>query len=284
MIASNSDSWTLKLDAVFRAASGVLALVLCATFVAPPAASAQDAYTCIDDMEEAEVDYRINFIQESFRKHRRKSSAWRFGWMAGLAGVGAYLFYTGATGERTIQDGNPKWRRFYDYALAAQSAFTVLKLAAVPMPDVWGHKRIRKMPASTLEEKRAKLEYATKTLEKSAVMQDQLIGTGNYGGAMLSGLVFGTVYTAKWRNQYGSKAVQPDRSDRVLDRFRSAGLFLIPTGVAVGLGVTGPSHSIADWEKYRGIACSSRYYDKGESDIDLDLSVSPLNVQFTLTF
>ena len=260
-----------------------VAIVVAATTVSYPVA-AQDAYTCIDELSEAELDYRNEWISESFRKGRAKAVRWRAGWITAMTAFAAYGFYTGATGERSIQnDDNPKWRRFYDYALASASALTVLKLVAVPMADVWGHKRIRKMPISTIEEKRAKLRYATKTLEKSASGQDFLIGIGNIGGGVLFGAVFGTAYVAKFHNKYNA---QSKRKDRALDRARAAGLFILPTAVAGGLTLTGPSHSIVDLESYRGIACSSKYYDNGsgDSDIDLELSVSPLNFGMKLTF
>ena len=261
-------------------------IVLGALVVSQPA-GAQDAFTCIDELSEAELDYRTEIISESFRKGRKKAVRWRAAWIGAMAVSAAGSFYTGAKGGRLAQpSGNPKWRRFYDYALGAGSAFTVLKFAAMPMPDVWGHKRIRKMKSSTIEEKRAKLRYATKKLKSSAFIENYLTGLDTYIGAIAFGTVFGSVYAAKWNNDYGGSEANPKRKHRALDRLRVAGLFLLPVANAAGQSMTGPTHSIKDWEKYRGIACSSKYYDSGsdDDDIDLDLSVTPMNISMKLTF
>jgi hypothetical protein len=47
---------------------------------------------------------------------------------------------------------------------------------------------------------------------------------------------------------------------------------------------TAPKGSLKAYEAYRGIACSSQYYQTTEEGPDLDFSVSPAGGRFTLSF
>ncbi|MEZ4287176.1 MAG: hypothetical protein R3A47_03325 [Polyangiales bacterium] len=243
--------------------------------IRPVSVRAQDAYQCIDDLTEDEIDYRNRFIEHSFARKKAHATAWRFGWMGGMAALGGL-------GLVMALDADDKWDRYTYGALAAGAGFAVLNFALVPMPDVWGSKRLKKKAEDTLEEKRAKLLYGTKLLDKSAAVQEFMGGPLTLGAGVGYGLVMGTVYVAKWRDDYGAQA---ERKDRVIDRLQAGMLFLVPPAMVGAQALTMPRNSIEDWEKYRGIACSSHYYESGKDDsLDLELSVGPGNIRFKMTF
>ena len=237
---------------------------------------AQDAYHCIEDLSEDHVEYRINKIQRSFEDGQTKAAAWRFGWMFGLAGatsVGAYNLVS--------RENSPRHERFFEWALIGGAAAAILQFSIIPMPDVWGAKRIRKKKADTLEQKRAKLRYATQTLEKSSKIQAYFSGSNYWGGGIVYGVTMGSVYVAKYKDEYTKL---PSRHDRVLARFRAAGLFLLPPTLTVGQSLTAPTHSYEYWEEYRSVACSDHYYDAGDTGPEFDLSVGGMKLNLTVRF
>ena len=237
-------------------------------------AQSQDAYTCIEDLTEDELDYRIEMIQTGFEEGQNKAAAWRFGWMTAIAGA------TSLNAYNLVSKESPRAERFFEWGLIGASAFEVLRLAIIPMPDVWGAKRIRKKAGKTLEEKRAKLRYATKTLEKSAKIQEYIQGN-TAGGAIIYGVVMGSVYVAKFNDEYGAL---PQRHERVLARLRAAGLYLLPAAIGIGETITAPMHSSLNWENYRGVACSGQYYDKSNTGPEFDIDFGMMDVRFKVSF
>ena len=176
-----------------------------------------------------------------------------------------------------------EYKKFYSGAILAGNGLVFLKLALTPMKDLFGSRYIARKPDKTLDQKRAKLRYATKLLERGAKTQDRARGPLSVLAGMAYGITTGAIYAARYNNFYGSR---PKRRQRVLGRLRVAGLMLGGgPGMLTGANTTQPLHLTQGWEAYRAIACSGHYYDKGsDDDVDFDLSVSPLEVQFTLSF
>lgn len=230
----------------------------------PKVASAQDAYHCIDELSDDEVAYRVQYIEDSFKKGKKHATGWRYGWLsvfAALAGVEAWLAADAGKDE--------PWDRFAFAYLAAGSGFSALMHAAMPAPDVWGAKRIGRMDSSTPEARRAQLEYATKTMEKSANIEGLLGGPLGVGAGIAYGVAGGTAKAVKWTGHTpGITAL----------------VFLQPPVLTGLAAATAPRQQVQDWENYRGIACSSKYYDKSREDPDLDFSFGPTGGSFTIKF
>jgi len=190
--------------------------------------------------------------------------------MSGFLRLGAATTYFAIEAGRPDENGNRKpWDVFANAYLAAGSYFVALTHAVIPAPDVWGLKRIGKQTSSTEEERRAKLRNATETLQKSAAIEEFMGGPLGIVSGAVFGIVGGSVKAAKWPGKTpGTTAV----------------LFLLPPIISTANVLTSPRHSIEGWESYRGIACSSKYYDKGSEGAALDFSLNPLGSSFTWTF
>lgn len=242
-----------------------------ATFVVASAlivaahAEAQDPYHCIDDLSEDAVMQRLERIDASFSRGKEKALGWRVGWASGflaLAGVQTALAF----------DANRKdkpWDRFAFAYQAAGAASLAVGFVAVPMPDVWGRKRIRAKPDTTDAERRDKLRYATRLLERGAKLQSLLSSEALVVAAVAFGVAGGTAKAVKWT---GKTPVN------------TALLFVLPPVIGTGAALSAPKNLRQDWEGYRGIACSEKYYDRGEEPLDIDLSISPTGVRFSLHF
>ena len=254
----------------------VLGAALAASIsIAVPTARAQNAYHCIEELSEDQLDYRIRKIQNNFEDGQDKAAAWRFGWMFALAATVMQPTYN------LVTQDSPRAERFFEWAIIGGGIANVLQLAIIPMPGVWGAKRIRRKPGTTIEEKRAKLRYATETLEKSAKVQEYLGGPNFGGGGVIYGLVMGSVYVGLYHDEIGQL---PSRHDRVKARLRAAGLYLLPPTLSIGQAVTHPKHSYEYWEEYRGIACSSKYYDTGRPGPEFDLGFGGTSLTLKVRF
>lgn len=228
-------------------------------------AVAQDPYHCIEELSDDAVTYRIRSIEESFARGQHDALGWRVGWISGfmaMAGVQTAFAF----------DANRKdhpWDLFAYAYQAAGSAALAVTLAVMPMRDVWGGKRIRRQAANTPAERRAKLRYATDMFERGAWMQEFLSSEALIGAAVAFGAAGGTVKAVKWTGHTpGNTAL----------------MFILPPIIGTGLVLSAPENLEEDWEGYRGMACSERYYDRGSDGVDLDWSISPSGVRFSIDF
>ncbi|MEM7135180.1 MAG: hypothetical protein AAF500_01305 [Myxococcota bacterium] len=241
------------------------ALIAYATWALPASAGAQDPYHCIDSLSDDAVSQRLERIEASFSRGKHKALGWRVGWVSGflaMAGVQTVLAFD------ANRDDEP-WDRFAFAYQAAGSAALAVGLAVVPMPDVWGHKRIRQKPDSTPEQRREKLRYATRLFERGANLQGVLGSEALIGAAVLFGVAGGTAKAVKWTGKTPAN---------------TALLFILPPIIGTGAMLSAPKNLHEDWEGYRGMACSEKYYDRGAESVDIDLAVSPTGVKFSITF
>ncbi|MGB5810441.1 MAG: hypothetical protein WBG86_07925 [Polyangiales bacterium] len=243
----------------------VLALATGAMLGQGAIAGAQDPYHCIDTLSDDAVTQRLERIDASFSRGKDKALGWRVGWASGflaMAGVQTALAFD------AHRDDKP-WDRFAFAYQAAGSAALAVGFAVVPMPDVWGRKRIRRKPDSTPDERREKLRYATRVFERGANLQGLLGSEALIGAAVMFGVAGGTAKAVKWTGKTpGNTAL----------------LFLLPPVIGAGAVLSAPKNLHEDWEGYRGMACSEKYYDRGMEPLDLDLSVSPTGVKFSINF
>jgi hypothetical protein len=244
----------------------VLTIAIAFSVLSPPrVVQAQDAFSCIDELSDDEVQYRIRYIEDKLQEGKAESTRWRYTWMGIWLAAGALTTWRAVDAARDDSQAN----KFGWAYLAAGSYFIATTHALIPAADVWGAKRIRRQDDSTEEARRAKLLYATNTLKKAAAVQELSGGALGVTGALVYGVVGGTVKATQWHGA---------------SRGLTAGLYVAPP-LLMGLQTaTAPRGASAGYESYRGIACSSKYYQRSEEGPDLDFSVSPLGGNLKVSF
>ncbi|MEM7138151.1 MAG: hypothetical protein AAF500_16335 [Myxococcota bacterium] len=228
-------------------------------------AQAQDPYFCLDSLSDDAVSYRLRRIEQSFDRGRHDAIGWRVGW------IGGYVALASAQTALAIdaaRDGRP-WDRFAFAYQAAGGFALALGLAVIPARDTWGAKRLAKRDASTPEARRDKLRYATRLMERGAKVQELLSRGELIGLGVAFGVAGGTVKAVKW----------PGKT-----RLNTALMYVIPPILATGTVLSAPRNLVEDWESYRGMACSERYYNNDVEGPDFDFSMSPSGMRFSVSF
>ena len=244
----------------------VLSCAIAFTLLAPPrAANAQDAFSCIEELTDDEVRYRIRYIEGKMKDAKPQATRWRYVWMSLWLAGGGGMTYAAVNAAR---DNNNADKFGWAY-LAGGAYFIGLTHALIPAPDVWGAKRIGRQDDGTEEARRAKLLYATQTLKKSASVEEFMAGPMGIVGSLTYGVVGGTIKATQWTGA---------------SRGLTAAIYVAPP-LLVGIQTaTAPKGSVEAYEAYRGIACSSHYYERTEEGPDFDFSVSPGGGNFRVTF
>ena len=254
------------LNSTIRRVALVLTCALAFNLLAPPrAANAQDAFSCIEDLSDDEVRYRIRYIEGKIKDGKPQATRWRYIWMSLWLAGGGGMTYAAVNAAR---DSNNADKFGWAY-LAGGAYFIGLTHAIIPAPDVWGAKRIRRMDDSTEEARRAKLLYATQTLKKASSTQEFMGGPMGIVGSLTYGVVGGTIKATQWTGS---------------SRGLTAALYVAPPLLVGMQTATAPRSSVEAYEAYRGIACSSQYYQRTEEGPDFDFSVSPGGGNFKVTF
>jgi hypothetical protein len=244
----------------------VLTCAIAFTLLAPPrAANAQDAFSCIEELTDDQVRYRIRYIQDKMKDAKPQATRWRYVWMSLWLAGGGGMTYAAVNAARDSNDPD----KFGWAYLAGGAYFFGLMHAIVPAPDVWGAKRIRRMDDSTEDARRAKLLYATETLKKSSGVQELMGGALGLSASLIYGVVGGTIKATQWTGA---------------SRGLTAAIYVAPPLLLGIQTATAPTGSVKAYEAYRGIACSSHYYERTEEGPDFDFSVSPGGGNFRVTF
>ncbi len=255
-----------NLNSAIQRVALVLACALAFNILAPPkAANAQDAFSCIEELSDDEVRYRIRYIQEKMDDGKSQATRWRYVWMSLWLAGGGGMTYAAVNAARDSDDPD----KFGWAYLAGGAYFFGLMHAVVPAPGVWGAKRIRRLDDGTEEARRAKLLYATETLKQSAAVEELMGGALGVAASLIYGVVGGTIKATQWTGA---------------SRGLTAALYVAPP-LLLGLQTaTAPRTSALAYESYRGIACSSKYYERTEEGPDFDFSVSPGGANLKVSF
>jgi hypothetical protein len=254
------------LNSILQRLALVLTCALAFNLLAPPRqASAQDAFSCIEELSDDEVRYRIRYIQEKMDEGKAQATRWRYVWMSLWLGAGGGMTYAAVQSAREPNSAD----KFGWAYLAAGSYFIGLTHAFIPAPDVWGSKRIRRQDDSTEEARRAKLLYATQTLKKASGVEEFMAGPFGVVAALTYGAVGGTIKATQWTGA---------------SRGLTAAIYVAPPLLAGLQTATAPRTAVNAYEAYRGIACSSKYYERTEEGPDFDFSVSPGGANLKVSF
>ena len=245
--------------------AAILACTLAFTLWAPSKADAQDAFSCIEELTDDEVRYRVRYIEDKLQDGKKHATRWRYTWMSLWLAGGAGMTYAAVKAGQKNDDAN----KFGWAYLAAGSYFVATTHMFIPAPGVWGAKRIRRQDDSSAEARRAQLLYATQTLQKASNVQSLNAGALGVVGGLVYGVVGGTIKATQWT---------------VNSRGRTAAIYVAPV-VLLGLqAATAPTEGVKGYEAYRGIACSSKYYDTHEEGPEFDFSANPGGTSFTIKF
>ncbi len=231
----------------------------------PRGASAQDAFSCIEELSDDEVRYRIRYIEGKLQDGKKHATRWRYTWMSLWLAGGAGMTYAAVAASRDNRD----WDRFGWAYLAAGAYFIGVSHAFIPAPGVWGAKRIRKQDQSSEVARRAALTYATQTLKKASSVQTFNSGAFSPVAGLIYGVVGGTIKATQWTGA---------------SRGLTAAMYIGPP-LLLGLQVaTAPREGMMAYESYRGIACSSKYYERHEEGAEFDFSLTPTGGGFKVAF
>jgi hypothetical protein len=94
-------------------------------------------------------------------------------------------------------------------------------------------------------------------------------GALGVAGGLIFGVVGGTIKATQWTGQ---------------SRGLTAAIYVGPPLALALQTATAPKEGMQAYEAYRGIACSSKYYDTHEEGPEFDFSASPLGADFRIRF
>ncbi|MFW6067920.1 MAG: hypothetical protein ACOC97_06255 [Myxococcota bacterium] len=246
-----------------RSSVTVLCFVTFSVAVATPDSAAAQTARCIEQLDDDELDARYHTIYRAFEKQQLHGRLWYLGWMTVFTGLTAANVAFAAT---EFDDARPR-----AILAAVGSGFSILSLTIFPRTGTWagwGAKRLRAMPADTIEERRERLRYAEAMLEKSATRQK--LGTSflthsqGYAWGLFTGLLLGLKY----------------------DDTLGALMLALGSPIINELRVlTQPTASIPAWENYRSAAkhCMAptlRRLPQPNREPRIDISAGPGQVSF----
>jgi len=228
--------------------------------IATPRAHAQDAYGCIDRLSDDQVSERLSFIERSFATTERRGRAWYWGFWSLMAGI--------AVAETVIAVRDDTEVGRVDAALGAAGAtFVLTVLTTQPFLGAFGSRRLRRHAEATPEERRAKLRYATRLLERSRDQELLLTSWFAHASAWAYSVAVGTLmlvrYDAPWRAALGY----------------TSGVFITEPRL-----LSQPMAQVRDFERYRGDTCSAPYEAPEPPPMELSLRAAPGGLGLALSF
>lgn len=213
-------------------------------------ARAQSVDLCVHEMSDEQIDAHTQLIVGALRDHRQHARLWRFGWLAAYTGiaVGALAIIAPRI-DRDTDDGQARWLGYIGAGTAASVA--AARLAFYPMPDVWGARRIERMPTSTREERIAQTRYAEAVLADAGTWQKLMTGTTSYAIAIGWGLAWGTALSIKYDNV-----------------FTSALAFVGSPVLGIATALTAPSWAAVYSDRVRSSVCGHTYVETRDDALD----------------
>lgn len=209
---------------------------------------AQSIDLCVHEMSDEQIDAHTQLIVGALRQHRTHARAWRFGWLAAYTAIAVGALAIIAPGvDRSTDDGQARWLGYIGAGTAASIA--AARLAFYPMPDVWGARRIERMPSGTREERIAQARYAESVLASAGDWQKLMTGTTSYAIAIGWGLAWGTALSIKYDNPT-----------------TSALAFIGSPVLGIATVLTAPNWAALYSDTLRGGVCGHSYVEVREED------------------
>jgi hypothetical protein len=184
---------------------------------------------CIEELTDAEVDARYRTIYRALAEEERHGKWWYFGWLA--------IFTSLATAQGVLAGLDVGGQRPRYMAGTIGTGLSVFAYTVFPRfgdETAFAPRRLRRAPASTPEERRARLHLAEKTLERNAGRQQQ----NTAALAHVQGYAFGLVSSLTLGLGYG-------------DTFGAIQFALASPAINTTRVLTAPTGAIRAWEGYQ---------------------------------
>ncbi len=228
----------------------VVSLGLLAAVVEAPLAGAQDPYSCLEELEEAELDARLAMVDQRLQDHKLGARLWWYGWQAFFGGVIGYQAIEIARSEPGTA------RRWASVIGTVGASLATIQMWILPLTAAYAPQRYRRMPTGTRAEREAKLRYGLESIETSATRETLARGPGAHALPI--------IWSATWATTLSLKFDNPGRT-----------AFLVVGGFVITQGRiwTGPQRAISDWDQIRWSVCEHEYgrgprRRGGEPDLD----------------
>ncbi|MDB4988469.1 MAG: hypothetical protein JWN04_3647 [Myxococcaceae bacterium] len=218
---------------------------------------------CVETLSSEEVDQTLSFVGESLQKQRGGAIAWWTGW------TGFNIFNLALGGWKYATAPKQLARDSWLVSEIGAAAF-VLQVAALPMPGMYAHHRLAKLPEDTPEQRRSKLLKGLGLLDKAAMVER----TNSNWVAHVAGLAYATASSAYvWiRNRHADH-----------HRLELAVSLQFVTSVAFAelTFLTVPRRARRDLESVRAGACT---HHEGSATLHRLSSNEPPRASFGLAF
>ncbi len=143
----------------------LLLLMMCSTSITARADDKQqENQRCVDAMSDEDVEQWLRFVDDSFSDQRLGAALWFSGWSAFNVFNIAFGAERYATAHKRLAKDN--WL----VSIIGAGLF-VTSVSALPMPGLYGYRRLSRLPQHNAEQKRAKLVQGLRLLDKSALVE-----------------------------------------------------------------------------------------------------------------
>ncbi|MEM9072349.1 MAG: hypothetical protein AAGE52_27835 [Myxococcota bacterium] len=212
----------------------VLLVGVCVVAAAPQV-EAQDPYHCIDRLSDVEVRVRNEWLQERFDASKRRARWWWYGQITLWTGLATMQTVLAVRSDR-VRD------RFPNTVGTVGAWLTWLQLLVMPHTPAYAPQRFRRAPASTPEERKARLRYGLELLEQGAGRQELGGGPGAHFVPLLWSSFWGTYFSVRFEDAW------------LTARLVGGGLLVSEFRI-----LSMPQQAVRDWELARGMICGADY-------------------------
>ncbi len=139
-----------------------LVFVLCSATAA--SVSAQHPSECIDTLSDAEVEAQNRWLDNRFQAGKTRARLWWYGQMVLWGAIAAYQTVLAVTADDVPS-------RFPAVTGTVGAWLSFLQVTLIPQEAAFAPQRFRRHPAATPEDRREKLRYGLRLLERAAGRQ-----------------------------------------------------------------------------------------------------------------
>jgi hypothetical protein len=144
---------------------GWLLLLMCSYSISAHAEDESHADSrCVAAMSDEDVEQWLMFVDHSFAKQRLGASLWWSGWSA-------FNVFNVALGAERYAHADKRLARDNWLVSIIGAGLFLTEVSVLPMPGLYGYRRLSRLPASTPEQKRRKLLAGLKLLDKAAAVE-----------------------------------------------------------------------------------------------------------------
>ncbi len=224
----------------------VLALVVQTVTFAPQRVAAQAPAECLDELSDAEVRARNEWLDDHFQAGKRRARAWWFSWIAIMSAISIGQFVLGSQAEEEVD-------RVSNFIGGSGAALLVGQLLVFPHTPAFAPQRFRRHAEATEADRRRKLEYGMELLERGATQQQN----GRTGWLVHTGpLLWSSVIIPTMQVRYGDWLTT---ARMVLGGWTFTHLRIWSQ----------PMFATHDWRRFRGMNCGGRYRPRHEVTVEV---------------